>query len=267
MTINDENIYYSHHQYLNPDDTPQYFMRHSHSTAEIIFFETGDVDYVIEDRKYTLKKGDLVFIRPGKYHYVEIKSKAAYSRFNLAFDTQTVGKALLKSIPEDVEIINCNEDSIIADIFKKMDYYSSFLDVKAFIDLLVGLLKEVFYNFLHYKDALIAPTQISPLLTKAVEYINDNLLTITGIKEISDYLFITEPYFFKLFKTQLKISPKKYINNKRLLYAQKLLRRGKKPIDVYSVCGFETYVGFYKQYLKAFGYSPSKEKVITTISQ
>ena len=266
MTIECESIYYNHLQYENPDKNPQYFMRHSHSTTELIYFETGDANYVIEDRKYTLKKGDLVLIRPGKYHYVEINSHATYTRFNIAFDYSVVERALVKSIPEEVEILNCPEGSIIAEIFKRMDYYNATLDEKAFVDVLKGLLKEIFYNiFLTYKDTLNTPTQISPLLSKALEYMNKNLLTIKSIKEVSDFVFITEQYFFKLFKTQLKISPKKYINSKRLIYAQKLIQRGKKPIEIYYECGFETYVGFYKQYIKEFGYSPSKEKVVTTI--
>ncbi len=266
MEISNDKLIYNHRRYLNPHESSQYFMQHSHNAYEIIFFETGDASYVIEDRRYELKKGDFIFIRSGKYHYVEIKSKAEYSRYNVAFDSSFVGKELLKSIPPEIEIVSCTESSIIAENFKRMDFYSTQLDKAAFIDVLSGLLKEIFYNLITSKDSLSTlPTQISPLLSKAIEYINENLYTIKDVKEISDTLFITEPYFFKLFKSQLKITPKKYINTKRLLHAQKMIRRGKKPIDVYIECGFETYVGFYKQYVKTFGYSPSNEKIVTTI--
>ena len=142
-----------------------------------------------------------------------------------------------------------------------MDYYRENLSEKDFASSLSSLLREIFYNIsLSNQPVSNLPSEISPLLTKALEYINNNLYTIKSIEEISRELFITEAYFFKLFKNQLKISPKKYINTKRLLHAQKLIRRGKNPTDVYAECGFETYVGFYKQYVKAFGYAPSEEK-------
>jgi transcriptional regulator GlxA family with amidase domain len=44
-----------------------------------------------------------------------------------------------------------------------------------------------------------------------------------------------------------------------------MIQKGKKPIEVALLCGFETYVGFYKQYVKTFGYPPSQEKQIKTL--
>ena len=251
--------YYDRSVLKNPYDKRQSFMLHSHNTYELLFFEGGDAEYVIEDRKYQLKKNDLVFIRPRMYHYIDLKSNAEYVRFNIAFDADFVGKELLHSIPAETEVICCPPKSIIFENFKRMDYYQKALDEKEFFDILSGLLREIFYNILLSNQSVAIPSEMSSLLSSALSYINENLFTIKSLKEISDRLFITEAYLFKLFKNQLKISPKKYINSKRLLHAQKLIRRGKKPTDIYSECGFDTYVGFYKQYVKHFGFAPSRE--------
>jgi AraC-like DNA-binding protein len=96
------------------------------------------------------------------------------------------------------------------------------------------------------------------IIEPAVKYINENLFAINFVSEISDFLFVTETYLFKIFKEQLKISPKKYIVNKRLLVAQKMISSGKKPTEIYVECGFQTYPAFYKRYIEFFGYPPSK---------
>ena len=266
MNIQTEKIVYNHHRLTNPCDYPSLSMKHSHNKYEIIFLETGDVTHVIEDRKYVLKKHDLVFTRPLKYHYIETKSNAEYSRFNILFDPSIVGEDLLNAIPADLETIHCPPDDVIAGIFKRMDYYSKNLDETSFIDILGALIKELLYNLtLSAENAANISFTTSPLLAEILQYINENLFAIKDIKDVCARFFISQQYFFRLFQTQMKITPRKYLNSKRLLYAQKMLQQGKKPTEVYLSCGFESYVGFYKQYLKMFGYPPSKENHCETI--
>ena len=262
MNIQTEKIVYNHRRLSNPCNYTSLSMNHSHNTYEIIFLETGDVTYVIEDRKYALKKHDLVFTRPFKYHYIETKSNAEYSRINILFDASIVDEELLKAIPENLETINCPSDDVISGIFKRMEYYNKHLDEKSFIDILGALIKELLYNLTISTDttANLSYTT-SPLLANILQYINENLFTIKDIKDVCAHFFLSQQYFFRLFQTQMKITPRKYLNAKRLLYAQKMLQQGKKPTEVFLSCGFESYVGFYKQYIKTFGYPPSKEKL------
>ncbi len=260
MIVKNESLTYNHVSFENPKKTTD-FKNHSHNVCEILYFVKGDADYVIENRRYNLKKNDLVFIRPNLYHYIEILSDAEYERFNISFDPSIVGDELIKRIPTTIEVVNCPPDGIIEELFSRLKYYSKNLSQVDFQEVLPLILKELFYALnLNSDKALNIPLEISPLLTKVLEFINDNLFTLNSIKEISKEFFITEQYLHKIFKTQLKTTPKKYINSKRLIHAQKLIQRGKKPVDVYSACGFDTYVGFYKQYINTFGYSPSKEK-------
>ena len=254
-------ILYDHLCFKNPLDTPNAFIKHSHNHYEILYFESCDAVYIIENRKYKLKKGDLVFIRPSLYHYCELQSNAEYTRFNIAFFPSFINERILQNVPSDIEVIHCPQGSIIDENFKRIKYYHEHLSEEDFSIILSGLLQEIFLN-LQYEQSHSIKTadSASPLFEKALAYINDNLFTIKSVEEISNALFITESYFFKLFKEQLKISPKKYINTKRILHAQKLIQCGHRPTDVYLLCGFESYVGFYKQYIKTFGFPPSDEK-------
>ncbi|MBO7215004.1 MAG: AraC family transcriptional regulator [Clostridia bacterium] len=260
MNLNLEKLTYNHVVFENPLINSD-FKNHSHNVYELLFFIKGEASYVIENRKYGLKKNDLVFIRPNLYHYIEIDSNAEYERINISFDPTVIKSELIKKIPKEMEVVNCAQNGVVAEIFGRMNYYATNLNESDFACVLESLLTEIFYALsLSTDEILNIPSEISPLLTKVLKYISDNLFTITSVKEISDEFFVTEQYLHRIFQTQLKISPKKYLNAKRLLHAQKLIQRGKKPVDVYVECGFETYVGFYKQYVNTFGYSPSKEK-------
>lgn len=99
MDIETDYLTYNHYHYKNPASIPENFQKHSHNTYEIIFFEKGDATYVLEDKRYQLNRGDLIIIRPIKYHYIELKSTSEYSRFNLAFNKYFLDEKLLKSIP------------------------------------------------------------------------------------------------------------------------------------------------------------------------
>ena len=259
-------LHYDHLLIQAPYNQPELFMMHSHNTYELLYFEKGEATYVIENRKYRLHKNDLIFIRPLKYHYIEITSNSEYSRYNVTFSPSFFEGNTDISIPTSLEVVNCAQDSILSNLFKRMDYYHSAFNEDAFYNLLPSLLNELLYNLsLSVDNAENNAFKTSTFLTEVLEYINDNLFTIKTIKEVCEHFFVSEQYFFKQFQTQLKITPKKYINDKRLLHAQKMLQQGNKPIEVFEKCGFESYAGFYKQYVKTFGHSPSKEKQTQTV--
>ena len=236
------------------------FSMHTHNMHELLFFISGDATHIIEDRKYKLKKGDLIIIRPQKYHYIQIDSCAKYERFDILFDPEIHGISALNKISGDIEVINLSPDSPGRDIFKRLDMYYSKLNVDDFSQILHLLLNELFY-FISIDGKNAERTEfsvISPTLSDALKYINENIFTLKSISEVAGKLFISPTYLFKLFKTELKQTPKKYICAKRLLAAQTYISNGDMPSTVYEKCGFNDYTSFYRSYLNFFGYPPSK---------
>lgn len=259
--IKGEEYLYNHLQLENYSDRPHAFMRHSHSQYELIFLEKGNATCIIEDKKYTMSPYDMVFIRPNLYHFVELQPNSKYQRYNIAFEKSFVDNEIIEGIPSGTELINCC-NAIIVENFRRMDYYSAVFKDGDFTNLFRGLLLEILYN-IGLSDG-IGPkksVEISSFLSKILVYINNNLKEIRSVADISSQFFIAESYLFKLFKKQLKISPKKYINMKRLQQAQMMIIEGQKPTKVYLESGFETYTGFYKQYKQFFGHSPSEENI------
>ena len=82
------------------------------------------------------------------------------------------------------------------------------------------------------------------------------------LDDIAQQLCTNKSHLHHLFSEFLQITPKKYINIRRLAKAQKLIRMGEKPSFIYSSCGFSDYATFFRNYTTYFGYTPSQENEI-----
>ena len=134
---------YNHHVVKNPSGKS--FTGHSHNQYEILYFLSGDATHVIEDKRYKLKHGDLIIARPSKYHFIKIDSSVDYERHNILFDHKMLG-INMKMISEDLDVVNIKPNSIIDDIFKKLDYYSQKFQGDEFFDVARLLIHEMIYN-------------------------------------------------------------------------------------------------------------------------
>ena len=253
----DENIEFSHKRYKLP--CCDYFSIHTHNIFELIYIIEGDVTHVVEDKKYKLREGDLVFVRPFCYHFISIDSQKTYERYNIGFNADRLGFDISR-ISDGLNVLNVKDHLRLKEIFSKLAYYYSTFSADEFCDIFRGLLKEILYN-LSLVESDESVHSSNDILSGAIEYINENLFTIKDVKEISDSVFVTDSYLFKLFKKELHNSPKRYLTEKRLLEAQKQLALGEKPSKVFDECGFSDYTSFYRNYVKYFGHSPSNDKV------
>jgi AraC-like DNA-binding protein len=251
-----ERMFFKHEiSHALPVDT---YSEHSHNGYELIYFLDGDATHVIEDRKYKLKKGDLILIRPMHYHFIQIDKVSDYERYNILFDVHLHGVESFGRLPSDVEVINLEGNPIAQDIFRKCDVYRKKCDDATFEKILSHLLSELFYCIPLFPSASVEEHEaFSPILSKALRFINENLCTLGGIDEIASHLFVSESYLFRLFRDELHRSPKRYIMDKRLLLAERLLAEGEKPTVVAEKCGFLDYTVFYRNYKGFFGRAPS----------
>lgn len=253
-----DGLFVEHHTKYSP--TKDLLYMHTHNEYELLYIISGDVTHVIEDRKYKLKKDDLVIIRPNDYHFIQIDSSADYERYDLLFNPEKLGITNIDFLPKNLDIINCADKPILKEMFKKIDYYQFFITNDELRDVISLILKELFYNLKFSAVEKNNPQNIHPVISKALENINTSLFTIKSITEIAEKLYVTESYLYRIFKRELKTTPLKYITEKRLIAAQNLIIQGEMPTHIYSECGFDDYTSFYRSYIKFFGYPPSKEK-------
>ena len=67
------------------------------------------------------------------------------------------------------------------------------------------------------------------------------------INEITAFLGVSQQYLYKICKTRLSVSPKRYIVDRKLFYAKKLLKESAMSItEIANSLGFEDVLTFSK---------------------
>ena len=93
------------------------------------------------------------------------------------------------------------------------------------------------------------------------EYISDNLSESLDIKSLAEIVHISSSGITHMFKKEFGIPIHKYIMQKRLIYAKRLIEKGEQLSKICADAGFKDYSSFYKAYTNYFGYAPSKDKL------
>ena len=257
-----QNFVYNHNLFenLDIDGIPPQF----HDFYEIIFLKRGDISYSIEDKIYTVHENGIIFTRPGMIHRINFLNKDIYDRHDILFSEKIIFPEVLKMIPANMDVLHIKKYKYIDALFSGMDFYCSKFEGEALENILTHLIDEILYNIVISKEVTDSPAEdvfsVNPMVTKAVQFIEENLNKELSLEIICNELFVTKSYLHKLFNKYLKMSPGKYITSKRLLLAQKELREGSNPTEIFGQLGYGEYSTFYRSYKDYFGYPPSEEK-------
>jgi len=94
-------------------------------------------------------------------------------------------------------------------------------------------------------------------IQRGVNYIHDNIKDDINLDEISKQSYMSQSYFFKIFRIVTGYSVKRYITLYRLhLAAQDLLATKKRLIDITFEYGFNSQQTFTKAFCKCYGIPP-----------
>ena len=96
------------------------------------------------------------------------------------------------------------------------------------------------------------------IIQNSIDYIEENLKAEITIEELSDKSGFSLYYYCRLFHGIVGMSVNQFILQRKLLHAIHEIGQGNKMIDVALSYGFETYAGFYKAFVREFGYPPVK---------
>ena len=227
--------------------------REIHSYYEILFYMDTETSFFTESFSKKIKKHTLVIIPKEKYHYLDNKKFNSFERLKISISSISEFENIFMNF-EDIcvidkidETIQFALDKICTGLINKEKYgiYG------AFLILLNEISKVVSHGFQMKKNN-------SEFVTECVDVINNYLTEDISIEFISKKLNVSKSTITHSFKKEMGISILKYIQQKRMIYAKKLIDAGNKPTKIYFDCGYTEYSAFYKAYCKMFGCPPSK---------
>ena len=235
--------------------------RHVHSYYELMYIDGGEVEFVVENSRYILKKGDVLIIKPAEYHYARYLFEVPYARYCIAFSPDfTFDKKFTEELLEGGKKFSIKEGSpfdLMAGIIKERAKNTGENDVvffRSMIDAMLISLEDI-------KPESEGVTFGGNNFKKILNYVNAHLTTIKGIEDISNALFFSKSYVMHLFKSELRTGVMQYVRNKKILLAHQRIRKGEKPTEVSVECGFSNYPSFYRAYVAYFGHSPRQTKI------
>ena len=238
-----------------------HYNTHSHPRHEIMFISEGGIEYVVENRRHELKKGDVLLVKPGLLHFARRITSAPSSRYCIGFYPEALeNKELIRDLFDAGEHFSLGEDSVFAHLSETLLYKlsknqnSSREFAKNIMDAMILTLSEEALGEAHLPKATDSGLQ------KIIEYINAHLTEIKTMDDIADALFFSKSYLSHLFKKETNIGIMEYVRNKKVVRAHTIIESGEKPTEIFAECGFSNYPSFFRAYRAFYGFSPKTRK-------
>ena len=94
------------------------------------------------------------------------------------------------------------------------------------------------------------------MLKKILSDIDDNFKSIRSLEYFTEKYFISESTLNRLFNTYLHMTPKKYVEAKKLAHSRYLLKSGSTVLSACMESGFSDYSSYIRLFKKRFSITP-----------
>lgn len=226
-----------------------------HPHHEILYYLGGDAEFLSAEYHFHPAEGTLLVIPKEHFHNFRIGDEENYTRLTLAFGDSALPFETEK-ILSGIRIVTPGEDmrhlldamcEKMAESVEQHSPAAAFM-YGAFLMLVSQLDDKCIKEHRPYVGGIVA---------ECIRFIDIHFADKLSISCLCDIMHISESALFRLFKNELGISPHKYIAERRLIEANKLISEGKPMALAAILSGFSDYSAFYKAYVKKFGTPPS----------
>lgn len=245
------------------------FSTHFHNSYEIICVVKGNVEYIINDKKYIIKDKSMIFINHMEKHYLKVL-KYPYIRYFILIKPEyfktIINEPILSSIFRNRtetfnHVIQLNENqfeciekiikSVYDEVLNKQDFWEN--AIKSYIHHLFIFL---YRNYKQYFPINHISDSISVIL-EIQKYIDEHYLEPISLQDVSGIFFRDMFYLSHLFKKVTGFTFKQYLILQRISKAKELLFHT--DDDVTTVCmnsGFNNVNHFIRIFKKTEGVTP-----------
>jgi AraC-like DNA-binding protein len=246
---------------------------HHHDFYEIYFLISGNVSYIIEDKRYDLEPGNLLLTNPNELHQVLIHDDKPYNRMVLwvsrsIFDKYSTETTDLTDCFKDSEdhtnllTPSSSEQSRLMEMFEALNeayrdesgYGRDINKYSKLIDLLIYINK--LYIEREKEEPELSPNRKNKLMFSVLEYISDNIENEISLDRLSEKFYLSKYHLCREFKKYMGTTIHRYIIQKRLVRAKQMITEGYTLNYACVKSGFSDYSNFYKSFKSEYGVSP-----------
>lgn len=252
-----------------------FFPWHWHPEIELTWVVSGQIEYLVNDKKYLLTEGEGLFCNSNSLHSGYMVDQKDCSYLSVTFHPRFIygyENSLLQT--RYVDFITANEGWHSLKLQKDVDWHQETVrqiqdiyrmskDPSPDYELRVHLiLTGIWLNLYRYYRSLPAseqqPQKHLARLKEILSYIQDHYTQEITLDEIADHVNICKSECCRFFKKYMKMTIFEYILFLRIQNSLPLLRAGESVTRIAGLTGFST-SAYYGQIFKRYmGCSPSR---------
>ena len=237
---------------------------HHHDFYEIYYFLSGNVEYWVEGRSYSLQPNDLLLISPMELHRPMVAPDESYERIVLWIDAEYLaklpeGEALRRCFGTGRNLFSCAGTaipSLVRHLVREDGSGRSGSRMYA-----EGIFLQLMAELIRLTEEQPAESDLEggpSLVSQVLRYIGEHFREELRLDDLAARFFVSKYYLAHSFRQAVGTSVYHYVLLKRLQHARQLLSEGRSPGEACQSCGFQDYANFYRSFRQVYGISPQE---------
>ncbi|MBQ8408185.1 MAG: helix-turn-helix domain-containing protein [Clostridia bacterium] len=233
---------------------------HIHDCFEIFFNLGNDVSFLVNNKLYPVGRGDAVISKINDIHVCIYQKSCLHTYFCLwidAEDTAPIKNILNKIAIEPLLTFDDETKELIRNVLFSLDASCKDDELELMKN---ALLLQLLTLFDKRQNAISDFAYIPEPLQRILDDINDNFAEIRHVNDILDHHFVSSATLNRWFRRYIHLSPREFLESKKLSHAASLLASGKSVTEACMRSGFSECSYFIGRFKKKFGETPLKYK-------
>lgn len=231
--------------------------REIHPYHEILYYLDGGATFICEGFTKKLSPNTLILIPRDTYHFFRLDHPEKFERLKISFNNIAGFEELLHrelSCIRIFDILNEKTLSISNAICENLPQIEVSEKNQAFLHGSLLLL----LSSIEADDCKAQEKERDRLIGKTLTHIENNISKDLSTEAVARIVGVSSSTLSHTFKREMGISLHKYVTQKRVALAMRLISAGNNPTKIYTECGFNDYSSFYKAFVKLNGQPPSQ---------
>lgn len=230
---------------------------HIHNEYEIYLNVSGNVSFLVNNRLYPVQAGDAVITRPGDVHVCITEGVGIHDHYCLWL-TAPQGSPLLSVFDGERHFLRAAAgEGSLSRLFPLLEEAVGtegcpVTAASVFLQILCALRAS--------EDRIPSAERLPAEMQAILDYINAHFAEIESVGEVPDSFYISGATMNRWFRKYIRLSPREFLEAKKLSNARLLLRRGASVTEAALQSGYSDCSYFIAAFKKRFGETPGTAK-------